>query len=117
MQIARILRSNLPAVALILVLLTIVIVPATAQMISWTKSEVTPVVLVKPSYAGFVPVEGATYGIKWAKNQVVPMVIVKAGYLNRFEPLNGGYMLNWSKSEVTPIIYVIPAGNDFIPAK
>ena len=117
MPIVKILRNNLPVIAMILVLLSIVVVPATAQMISWTKNDVTPIVLVKPSYSGFVPTQGNTYGIVWTKDQVVPMIIVKRNYLNRFEPLDGGYLHNWSKSEVTPIVYVVQTGYGFIPEK
>lgn len=56
--------------------------------INWTKSEVIPVVLVKPGILGFEPVEGSSIGNTWSKSEVKPVLLVKPGF-GGFEPREG----------------------------
>ncbi len=45
----------------------------------WQRSQVIPVVLVKPSFGSFVPVDGSSLDASWTKSQVVPMCQLKPG--------------------------------------
>jgi len=75
---------------------------------SWGKSEVTPILFVKPSFGMFVPSDGGTFGISWYKDQVLPICLVKAS-LGGFEPVDGMAIGNtWPKSDVKPVVFVEP---------
>jgi hypothetical protein len=76
--------------------------------ISWTSSQVVPVVLVKPGIGGFVPMEGATIGNTWIKSDVKPVLIVKPG-IGGFEPVDGMSIGNtFSKDAIIPVTLVQP---------
>lgn len=81
----------------------------------WIKSEVVPVVLVKPGVLGFEPTEGSSIGNNWSKSKVTPVVLVKPWFAG-FEPHEGSSFGNsWSKSNVTPVMLVEPSKSGFIP--
>ena len=85
----------------------------TAIGMNWSKSEVIPVVLVKPGYGGFVPSEGSPVGNTWSKEAVRPVLLVKPG-VGGFEPVEGMSIGNhWSKDEVTPVALTEPGINGF----
>ena len=44
---------------------------------TWAKSDVKPVMLVKPGIGGFEPREGSTIGNNWDKQQVIPVMLVE----------------------------------------
>jgi len=89
--------------------------PLYAQLISWSKSEVRPVVLVEPGIGGFRPVEGASIGNTWPKSEVVPVCIVTPG-IGGFVPKEGTSIGNtWPKSEVRPVVMVQPSMGRFVP--
>jgi hypothetical protein len=48
--------------------------------IQWSESDVSPVCLVKPGIAGFVPVNGTSIGNVWNKSKVTPMCLVKPSW-------------------------------------
>jgi hypothetical protein len=80
---------------------------------NWPKSEVIPVVLVKPGIGGFVPTEGTSIGNTWPKEAVKPVLLVKPG-IGGFEPVEGLSIGNtWAKGEVTPIALTQPSVNGF----
>jgi len=81
----------------------------------WKKSEVIPVVLVKPSIGGFVPVEGSSIGNTWSKSEVKPVLLLKPG-IGGFESREGTSIGNtWSKDGVLPVMLVEPAAGGFAP--
>jgi hypothetical protein len=85
--------------------------------ITWTKSEVIPVVLVKPGISGFEPVEGSSIGNTWRKSEVKPVVLVKQG-IGGFEPREGTSIGNtWGKEDILPIMLVEPSTRGFIPLR
>lgn len=85
--------------------------------ITWTKSEVIPVVLVKPGISGFEPVEGSSIGNTWRKSEVKPVVLVKQGSVG-FEPREGMSIGNtWRKEEILPVMLVEPSTGGFIPLR
>jgi hypothetical protein len=80
---------------------------------NWPKSEVIPVVMVKPGIGGFVPTEGTSIGNTWTKEEVKPVLLVKPG-IGGFEPVEGLSIGNtWSKGEVTPVTLTQPSINGF----
>jgi hypothetical protein len=80
---------------------------------NWTKSEVIPVVLVKPGIGGFVPMEGTSIGNTWSKETVKPVLLVKPG-IGGFEPVEGVSIGNyWSKNDVIPVVLTEPGINGF----
>lgn len=90
--------------------------PLYAQVFSWNKAEVVPVVLVKPSVGGFVPTEGTTIGNTWSKEEVKPVLIVEPS-VGGFVPREGSTIGNtWSKEEVKAVIVVTPRLGNFVPA-
>jgi hypothetical protein len=85
----------------------------TAIGLNWPKSEVIPVVLVKPGIGGFVPTEGSSIGNTWSKEAVKPVLLVKPG-IGGFEPVEGLSIGNhWSKDEVIPVSLTEPGINGF----
>lgn len=52
----------------------------------WSKAQVKPILLVKPSIGGFVPYEGPVIGNRWAKKDVIPVMLVEPE-LSKFIPL------------------------------
>ncbi len=84
--------------------------------IHWMKSEVTPVILVKPGIGGFEPEDGSAIGNTWSKSEVKPVLLVKPG-LAGFEPREGSTIgMNWTKDDVIPVLLVEPADNAFRPS-
>lgn len=74
----------------------------------WSKSEVTPILFVKPSFGMFVPSDGGTFGISWSKDQALPICPVKPS-VGGFEPVDGMAIGNtWTKSDVKPVVFVEP---------
>ena len=47
--------------------------------VSWTKSKVTPVVIVEPDIGGFKPIGSSPIGNRWSKAQVKPVLLLKDG--------------------------------------
>ncbi len=84
---------------------------------SWSKDEVTPMILVKPSGFGtFVPDGENSLGLSWTKSQVVPTVLVKP-YIGAFVPSEGNSIGNiWTKEDVKPVLFVEPSFGAFVPA-
>ena len=77
-----------------------------AKGISWKKSQVIPVVLVKPGIGGFVPVEGSSIGNTWSKSEVKPVLLVKPG-IGGFVPREGSSIGNtWRNEDVLPVMLV-----------
>lgn len=112
--------------ALLLVLVIGVIVgrwssgrPVFAQLLhSWSKSQVLPVVIVKPDIGGFSPVHGTSIGNIWPKDDVIPMCVVKPD-IGGFTPTRGSSIGNvWRKDEVKPFVLVEPAyGGMWVPSE
>ena len=44
---------------------------------TWPKSQVKPVLLVKPGITSFVPREGTTIGNIWGKQEILPVMLVE----------------------------------------
>ena len=85
--------------------------------VSWTKSQVTPVVIVEPSIGGFKPMGGSAIGNRWAKSQIKPVLLVKSG-IGGFVPREGSSIGNqWSKKDVQPVMLVEPGITGFIPLR
>ena len=83
--------------------------------ISWSKSEVIPVILVKPGIGGFEPVDGSSIGNIWRKSEVKPVLLLKPGIAG-FVPRDGLSIGNyWSKQEVLPVMLVEPSIGGFAP--
>ena len=83
--------------------------------ISWTKSAVIPVVLVKPGIGGFVPVEGSSIGNTWSKSEVKPVLLVKPG-IGGFVPREGISIGNrWRNEDILPVMLVEPSAGVFVP--
>jgi hypothetical protein len=83
----------------------------------WNKSQVIPVVVVKPVIGGFAPVNGTSIGNTWPKDDVTPMCLVKPG-IGGFSPTIGSSIGNtWMKEEVKPIVVVQPAGSVWTPSE
>jgi len=83
----------------------------------WTKSQVTPVILVKPGIGGFDPIDGVSIGNKWRKNDVRPVVLVKPG-IGGFRPREGSSIGNtWKKEDVIPVMLVEPTTGGFAPLR
>lgn len=83
----------------------------------WSKSEVVPVVLVKPDLGGFTPTKGSTLGNTWRKDEVKPVLLVKPG-IGGFEPVQGMTIgVQWSKKDVIPVTLVESNGNGFSAMK
>ncbi|MEW6238380.1 MAG: hypothetical protein AB1656_23595 [Candidatus Omnitrophota bacterium] len=85
--------------------------------VSWKKSEVIPVVIVKPSIGGFEPAEGNSIGNIWPKPQVKPVLLVKPS-IGSFVPREGISIGNtWRKEDVLPVMLVEPSPGGFIPLR
>jgi len=81
----------------------------------WSKSEVVPVVLVKPGIGGFVPTERSSIGNTWSKDAVKPVLLVKPG-IGGFEPVDGMSIGNhWSKDDVVAVVLTQPGSGGFTP--
>jgi hypothetical protein len=81
---------------------------------SWSKSEVTPILFVKPSFGTFVPSDESTIGISWSKDQVLPICLVRPS-LGGFDPVDGMSVGNtWTKGNVKPVVFVEPYLGTFI---
>jgi hypothetical protein len=102
--------------ALLLAILASVVftAPVTATIgLIWQKQQVLPVVFVKPSIAGFVPVNGNQIGNVWSKDDVVPMCLVKPS-LAGFVPVEGDSISNvWGFNQVKPFVEVGPTLGGF----
>lgn len=82
---------------------------------NWSKSEVVPIVLVKPGLGGFVPNDGSSIGNTWSKEEVKPVLLVKPGLVG-FEPVEGTSIGNiWAKDQVIPVTITQPDANGFSP--
>jgi len=100
---------------LFVVAISTVVVLGAAMPHLWRKSDVTAVVLVKPSIGGFAPVEGSPIGNTWSRDEVKPVVLVKPG-IGGFVPMEGRSIGNtWSKDDVTAVVIVEPSTGGFVP--
>ena len=85
--------------------------------VSWTKSKVTPVVIVEPDTIGFKPMGGSSIGNRWSKSQVKPVLLVKPS-IGGFVPYKGSIIGNkWTKKDVIPVMLVEPELAKFIPLR
>ena len=85
--------------------------------VSWTKSQVTPVVIVEPSIVGFKPIGISGIVNSWSKAQVKPVLLVKPS-IGGFVPRTGTSIGNqWSKKDVQPVMLVEPGITGFIPLR
>ena len=70
--------------------------------VSWTRSDVIPLVLVRPGIGGFEPVEDSSIGNTWRRSEVKVVVLVKPGIVD-FEPLEASASATtggrWTKSQ------------------
>src|SRR3989442_13429723 len=91
--------------------------PLWAQvLVSWSKEQIVPVVLVKPTIGGFAPVEGSSIGNTWPKDEVRPVALLKP-VIGGFAPREGSSIGNtWPKDEIRPMILVKPQMGRFVPA-
>jgi hypothetical protein len=92
---------------------------ATAQsyFIRWGKEEVTPIVIVEPSFGQFIPKGGSALQASWRKDEVTPMCLVKTA-IGGFVPVEGNPIGNsWTKDEVKPYSLVVPVIGGFAPAR
>lgn len=84
--------------------------------ISWSKSDVIPVVLVKPGIGGFEPIEGSSIGNTWTKDEVKAVVLVTPG-IGGFQPTEGSSIGNvWPKDQTVPVMLVEPSVSGFVPS-
>jgi len=90
------------------------------SLITWSKREVLPVVMVEPSIGGFVPRGGSGLQATWSKAEVVPMIIVEPTMLGDFAPKGESPLFGnvWRKEAVKPFLQVevTPLGQ-FSPSK
>ena len=85
--------------------------------VSWTKSKVTPVVMVEPDIGGFKPLGKSSIGNRWGKAEVKPVLLVKPG-IGGFVPYEGTIIGNqWPKKDVIPVMLVEPETLKFIPLR
>ncbi len=85
--------------------------------VSWSKSEVVPVILVKPGIDGFEPAEGSSIGNTWRKSEVKPVILVKPGIVG-FEPREGTSIGNvWRRDELLPVLLLEPSAAGFVPLR
>ena len=85
--------------------------------VSWTKSEVIPVVIVKPGIGGFKPVDGSSIGNTWPKSEVKPVLLLKPS-IGGFKPREGTSIGNtWRKEDVLPVMLVEPSAGGFVPLR
>jgi hypothetical protein len=85
--------------------------------VSWSKSEVIPVVVVKPGIGGFEPVEGISIGNTWPKSEVKAVLLVKPG-IGGFVPRQGISIGNtWGKEEILPVMLVESSAGGFVPLR
>jgi hypothetical protein len=83
----------------------------------WSRSEVIPVVLVKPGIGGFEPIDGSVIGNRWTKDQVKAVILIKPG-ISGFEPREGTTIGNtWRKDDVLPVMLVEPSASSFVPLR
>lgn len=84
---------------------------------SWSKGDVTPMILVKPGNFGlFVPDGDNSVGVSWTKSQVLPVSLVKPS-IGGFVPSEGLSIGNaWAKEDVRPVVFVEPSSGAFVPA-
>jgi hypothetical protein len=84
--------------------------------IQWSKSEVTPVILVKPGIGGYVPTEGNSIGSVWTKKEIKPVLLLKPDVFG-FVPREGNTIGEiWSKNDVIPVVLTEPTTSGFIPS-
>ena len=80
-------------------------------VISWTKSQVRPIVIVVPSgYGTFVPKDGPPSKgyTNWSSRQVVPFLEVESSGTGRFKARGDAGFVTWGPSEVKPLVIVEP---------
>jgi len=83
--------------------------------ITWTKSEITPVIIVKPGIGGFVPMEGSPIGNIWSKSDVKPVLLLKPS-IGGFVAREGiGLDNTWKKKDVIPVMLVATSQGGFVP--
>jgi hypothetical protein len=108
-------RAPLAAIILSLLMGAFGITMGAAIGISWTKSQVVPVVLVKPGIGGFEPVDGISIGNAWPKSEVKAVLLVKPG-IGGFVPREGISIGNtWGGQDILPVMLVEPSVGGFIP--
>ena len=91
----------------------------TAIGVTWSKSEVTPIVLVEPDPSSFSnkfrPLNESNLlgNNSWTMDDVQPVVLVKPSF-NGFVPIEGSALsMSWSKSDIVPVMLVEPSGSNF----
>ena len=111
-------RFHRTAIAIPILICAVALTMGAAIGVSWTKADVVPVVLVKPSLGGFAPVEGSSIGNTWRKSEVKPVLLLKPGIAG-FEPREGISVGNtWrKKEEILPVTLVEPSGDRFVPLR
>ncbi len=109
-------RYRILTYILLLVLAVLVVIPTYAVVLTvWQKSQVVPVVLVKPDIIGFSPIEGLSLTASWSKSDVVPVCIVEPD-ISGFSPIEGSSLMNsWNRSEVLPFVLVRSSVQGFEP--
>ncbi|HYD16472.1 MAG TPA: hypothetical protein VEB03_00545 [Candidatus Nanoarchaeia archaeon] len=83
----------------------------------WSRSDVIPVVLVKPGISGFQPVERSSVENTWTKSEVKAVVIVTPG-IGGFVPKDSiGIGNSWSRQDVIPVVLAEPSMGGFAAIK
>lgn len=111
-------RNTWPALIAICAVVTLTgLATGTAIGVSWSKSDVIPVVLVKPGIVGFVPIQGSSIGNTWTKDEVKAVVLVTPGIVG-FKPTEGSSIGNvWLKDQTVPVMLVEPSATGFAPLR
>ena len=110
-------RFYTPAIAILFLIGVCGLTIGAVIGVSWTKAEVTPVVIVEPSIGGFKPMEGSSIGNRWSKSQVKPVLLVKPS-IGGFVPREGSSIGNrWGKKDVLPVMLVDPSIRGFVPLR
>jgi len=113
--------KKLAAILLALSIAASSLCAGTAIGIEWSKSQVLPVVLVKPDelYGGFVSTDGNCISCpRWAKTEVKAVLLVHPRPIfGDFAPVQSDSPLGekWSKENVIPVSLTQPNGNGFSP--
>jgi hypothetical protein len=89
-------------------------------VISWTKSQVIPIVVVVPSgYGTFVPRDGPPSKdyTSWSSRQVVPFLEVELSGTGRFKARGEEVgFVTWGRSDIKPLVMVEPnTYGSFVP--
>ena len=114
-KIVSMIKTRIVAIGLLMLICVSCLAMGATVGIYWEKAQVIPVIMVKPSIGGFVPIEGNSIVNTWSKKDVTPILIVKPS-IGGFQPYEGSAIGNtWEKKNVTPVMLVEPYIGNFKP--